>query len=622
MHYNFGSLAAASILLALLPGSAFGLVIYRWGGETLSPPSQSGSEGVDFVQLAWTDVAEEGQVFQLDMDESIIRPLSFGPEDNIAPLALEKGGVFRHEDYHTVFDGDLNTVFVSEEYQCSEKRGGVSCDGDYGSKGTIQIHLKGFFALDRIRIASGVDDPVHTARNIRVHVTDNPPDLPFWLPGPFRPVIVEVRDNREQFLDVDISSHGKVAFVQVALSQHTVTWDVHDIEIYARGFVDKSTYISNIVDFGRPMAWGELRWGGRRDPNAQVFIQTRSGLDDDPTSFFRFTGRGGEKVEVERDEYNKLKLGQKAGTGIDQTNWTFWSAPYDFADSAGTAVVSLSPRQYLQFKVDFLSNGEAGGAVRFLELRASEPVASELVGEVWPLEAKVGEQTLFTYALRPTIRSDDAGFDRLELTTASLLGKVEQVRIGDVVVEHRVEVQEPHRLEVSFPPLQAPDSGALIEVMFTAQVMRYGTQFEGRVRNSAQPLEVPQRVHAGDATDAFEGNRVVVATSVREQSLLQVAVEPAVFTPNGDGVNDVASIVYDVFEITGQASISVEIRDLSGRLVRQVYGGEAGIGHYLRQWDGRDEAGELAPPGIYLYRISLDGDERDVGATGILQMVY
>ena len=284
MHYNFGSLAAASILLALLPGSAFGLVIYRWGGETLSPPSQSGSEGVDFVQLAWTDVAEEGQVFQLDMDESIIRPLSFGPEDNIAPLALEKGGVFRHEDYHTVFDGDLNTVFVSEEYQCSEKRGGVSCDGDYGSKGTIQIHLKGFFALDRIRIASGVDDPVHTARNIRVHVTDNPPDLPFWLPGPFRPVIVEVRDNREQFLDVDISSHGKVAFVQVALSQHTVTWDVHDIEIYARGFVDKSTYISNIVDFGRPMAWGELRWGGRRDPNAQVFIQ-KAELEASPDDF-------------------------------------------------------------------------------------------------------------------------------------------------------------------------------------------------------------------------------------------------------------------------------------------------------------------------------------------------
>ena len=161
------------------------------------------------------------------------------------------------------------------------------------------------------------------------------------------------------------------------------------------------------------------------------------------------TGRGG-KTEVGPAEYEGLNQAQKADITHDQANWTFWSVPYDFADSTGAPVVSASPRSYFQFKVDFLAKDDDGGRVDFLEFRASEPVATNLGGEIWPTEALVGQQSDFTYFLRPTVRSEDVGFDQLEIQTSSIVNEVKQVRIGDVVVQHDVVEQNPHRLLVSF----------------------------------------------------------------------------------------------------------------------------------------------------------------------------
>ena len=165
-------------------------------------------------------------------------------------------------------------------------------------------------------------------------------------------------------------------------------------------------------------------------------------------------------------------------------------------------------------------------------------------------------------------------------------------------------------------------SGALVKIEFEAQVLRYGATFDVRVSDSDRPLEVPQGVNAGDATAEYEGNRVSVATAAQEQDLLQVQVAPAVFTPNGDGFNDGVEIGYDILEITGSARVCVEVLDLSGRPVRQVYGGADGIGEYERVWYGRDDAGVLVPPGIYLYRILVDADKEKIEKVGLLHITY
>ena len=364
-----------------------------------------------------------------------------------------------------------------------------SCTDDFGRQGTANIFLGSRYRIDRIRIISGLTDPSRTVRTFRVHIGSLPARISFSLtPEPFSPWIVEVRDNREHILDVPIPAHEDVEFVQVTVGEHGEDWEVNEIEIYAKGFVEQATYTSDILDFGQPMAWGNLRWSGRQDPKAQVLIQSRSGQDDDPDLFWRFTGRGEEKTPVSRSEYADLAVGEKAGTGYDQANWTFWSAPYAFADSSGTPIVSLSPRRYLQLKVDFLPQDDDGGQVNFLEVRASLPVATQLVGEVWPVEATVGQPQQFTYVVRPTLGGDSGGFDRLEVATTARLGSVTQVRIGDEPVDYAVEVADLHRLVVSLPRLTAQDSGALVEVVFEAEVLRYGSTFSARVWDSGQPF--------------------------------------------------------------------------------------------------------------------------------------
>ena len=621
------SIWSLSLWASFAAGPASGLVIYRWGGEALAPPPEAGHEGVELIQLNWTDFNPPlgGAAIDLDIDTAAIRPLERDPNFNIAPGIEANGGEHVRPNVNVeVWDGDVSTAWVAASYLC----GALSrffCVDDFGRQGTANINLGSPYLIDRVRIISGLTDPSKIVRTVRIYIA---PELPWKKrslidhPPPYSPWVVEVRDNREQIIDIPLPPQEGTTFVQVAASEHGEDWEVNEIEIYAKGLVKKASYISNILDFGQPMAWGDLRWAGHQDPKARILIQSRSGQDQDPDLFWRFTGRGDEKIPVSRSEYADLAVGEKAGTGYDQANWTFWSAPYAFADSSGTPIVSLSPRRYLQLRVDFLPQDDDGGQVDFLEVRASPPVATQLVGEVWPVEAAVGQPQQFTYMLRPTIGGDSGGFDRLEVATTAQLGSVTQVRMGDEPVDYAVEVAELHRIVVSFPRLTVVDSGALVEVVFEAEVLRYGSTFSVRVWDSAQPLEVPQSVQEGDASPVYEGNRVWVATKAEHQGVLQVRVAPAVLTPNGDGRNDTVGLGYDLLELTGRASVGVAVWDLSGRRVRQVYAGLDGVGAYERVWDGRDESGRLVPPGLYLYRVSVEADHQTVEQAGPLHVVY
>jgi hypothetical protein len=60
------------------------------------------------------------------------------------------------------------------------------------------------------------------------------------------------------------------------------------------------------------------------------------------------------------------------------------------------------------------------------------------------------------------------------------------------------------------------------------------------------------------------------------------------------------------------AAVRVDVHDVRGRLVRTLVHRVVSAGEFRVTWDGRDEAGRRATPGIYLLRLTAPGFERSV----------
>jgi len=657
--------ATAVLVSSLLCDDASALTIYRFGGDDLPPPAEVENSGVEFIQRSWLEPVNEelgGGIYQLDLSDRTIRALEFDPTVNMAPTAKARGEGVREStrqiDQEKAVDGDLFTAWKPAQYLCAKvdtiRVGSEQCakdtdylaapapyflgagrrfiSGGYGLGGWT-FGLGGLLFVDKVRIISGVEGQGAIMRNFKIlAAAGSTPDPQGSIQ--FFNEIAEIRGNQQEILDIPFPRDQRVDFISILYAEHKVDWAVNEVEVYASGFVEQAFYVSEIIEFDNNMAWGELSWSGNQEPGAEVRIHTRSGNTADQSLYWQLNGIG-EKIPVEDEGiYRRLKLGQRGGTTYDIDNWTFWSVPYDLADSLGTPVVSLGPRKFFQFKLDLLPGDLTGAEINFLELRASEPLASSLIGEVSPAQAQVAESSGFTYYLRPLINSGESGFDGLEMTSTSIINEVSALRIGEQDWPFEVKPMDAHGAELSgFPAhrfeltlvdtmLAPQDSGTLVEIDFEARVLRSGSAFDLRVFDTRQPLEVRQQVAAGDADNLIEGNTVSVTTTANASTLLRVDVSTAIFTPNDDQVNDVVTISYDLLEITSTAAISVEISDLAGRVVREIFAGEASIGHYEREWDGADDAGKVVPPGVYLYSVRADTDQEQVSRLGVVNVAY
>ena len=84
---------------------------------------------------------------------------------------------------------------------------------------------------------------------------------------------------------------------------------------------------------------------------------------------------------------------------------------------------------------------------------------------------------------------------------------------------------------------------------------------------------------------------------------------PEFFTPNGDGINDELTMEFTLVLVGRSTAVEAEVFDLSGRRVARLEERRGvSTGQYSIPWDGRDEAGNLLPPGLYAIRLRLDAD--------------
>ena len=286
--------------------------------------------------------------------------------------------------------------------------------------------------------------------------------------------------------------------------------------------------------------------------------------------------------------------------------------------------MSPGPSRYIQIAIKLFANLNVAPRLDQLTLQLSETLSAQaLVGEIWPIEVNSFEPTPFTYVVLPTLNDDNAGFDRLEILTHVQAHAVRAVRIDGQPVD--LDEFVPHllddRLIVSFPPLTgSADNFKQVEVDFDVPVLRFGTEFSGWVFNSTDPDQIRQRIDPGNATFRFAGDLLAVNTPVGGDLLVDVQV-PEVFTPNGDGINEVLTITYKLREVTVERAVQVRIYDLAGRLVAHLPVFKARSGAFIQEWDGRDGQDALVQPGTYIYELTLDSEEQHT-QQGVFAVAY
>ncbi|MDE2734884.1 MAG: gliding motility-associated C-terminal domain-containing protein [Gemmatimonadota bacterium] len=631
------SLLIAALALAMLSDRSGALEIFRIGGENLPPPPEASDSSVTFTPVPWSDFLEkDGFDDEAFAEEDILRPLFLTPEDNIALTSLTRGGgpfsrgcggyQFLLDGCHAtrMVDGDLSTFYLKQPY------GYVFQSGDRSS--WLIFDLGGAFSVNRVRLISTQGTSLYPDK-LLVTTSTIPQIVERGSYGgvdPGRTVFSIVENTQDTVEAVFPTMRATEVGLQITVTTSR-NMEIAEVEIYGEGFVNRASYVSKMFDLEEPAILGEMRWQGRKDPGVRIDIHSRSGKTLDPNVYWRNTGRGDELSRfdekgklLDAKGYAGLKTGEAAEITYDIENWSFWSPPYEFADSLGTSVISPSPNNVFQFRVDFQPDALQGGEVDFVEFSVTKPpLAQNVVGEVYPPEVPLGEISQLTYAVSPTMTPDHSGFDQIEIAAPFGFAGVDSVRATGLV-DWSVQVESPDSTLFSVklsPRREAGDLGGPVEVYFRAPVLRYGTPFDGWVRDSERPLELAQRINPGNAAPEFVSETLSVRTSLSPRLLADLLVEPRVFSPNGDGVNDISRFSLNLLQVTENVPLRLEIFDLSGRLLRQQEGLHES-GRFSFSWNGRDDQQELVAPGLYMYRIVVKAKNGDDQQTGTIAVVY
>ncbi len=134
-------------------------------------------------------------------------------------------------------------------------------------------------------------------------------------------------------------------------------------------------------------------------------------------------------------------------------------------------------------------------------------------------------------------------------------------------------------------------AGTLEEGLYYWKVFAYTLQSIYRASSEVYPFTAADLTGTGD-----DGPSVLLPRSF---DLKQNYPNP--FNPQ-------TTISFDIPDLgkmgkESAAEARLNIYDIRGRLVRELYSGELASGSYQLSWDGRNESGQSVPSGIYIYRL-------------------
>ena len=384
-----------------------------------------------------------------------------------------------------------------------------------------------------------------------------------------------------------------------------------------------------------------------------------------------------ESIRLTREGYIGLPVSVRRRIEPDLE---FWSSAQT-ADN-GELVNAPSGRPFIQVEVAFLSQApDAATIIRNMRIEFSAPqITDQVLGEIAPAVGVIaGRDTSFVLALKASLGADNNGFNRLQVFTPARADAIEgmEVDLGDGEILSLTSAGEgagevgagqfrklhvvDDQFVVGFPTIRPADDGqvrdAQVKIRFRSRVIDFRTNFSASVfldtlasdveRNfssngilgiagseSSVPdtlaFFLPQRVEGSDIVDFVETdqltdrNSLAVTADISQQSENLVStfkIEPNPFTPNGDGINDEMTVIFDVQRLLTPKPVRLEVFDLNGRRLHLIERALSS-GGYSQQWDGRDGGGHIVPPGLYLLRISTEADDAGAARTRLVSVAY
>lgn len=382
---------------------------------------------------------------------------------------------------------------------------------------------------------------------------------------------------------------------------------------HSEGFPAQVQIESEDLDLGSAFSIRRVEWDADLPPDTRIEVQTQTGNGfQSITRYFLSNGQ-----EVTKEQYEAAKPRQKGPIVQDTVrdpSWSEWSLPHRFN---GQDFLSPTPRRWLRTRVKLISdNPEAMPSLRSLSFVMNTPVISGgLIGEILPREAALDTLQAFRYLIRP-IRTTpgDVGFDQVLIMVPPQAGKAEllSARVGGREVPATYEFSGDSLLVQLPPPAVKGDS---VEIAFQTRLYKSPTVFEAFVLNSAQPDN-----SQGIVPSALGMNEVYVPQVVQAVSLFQNLAYSRAFTPNGDGINDLFQLACTVVKTDRQPR--VRIFALDGTLLAELVNATPASGRSHYTWDGRDQEGELVPPGIYIAHLSIDADAKDEIVQKLVHVIY
>ncbi len=387
---------------------------------------------------------------------------------------------------------------------------------------------------------------------------------------------------------------------------------VSELQLFGSGYPERVKLRSPVIDLGSEWNVGAVSWASEVPAGARMVFRSRSGDEvEEETHYFDSKGK-----EVTERRYNKLIKSFRgpievvigAGAG-----WSAWSEDYLEPD---TPFRSPSPRRYMQLEAEFLSDEpDAAAALGDITIRYSQPLASTAIGEVLPPQTEPGVRRSFSYFVHPTFDRQNLGFDGLLVESTIPIAFEDLIIDGDGTEVEYTSTEGGFRLRLP-SRIEAAD---LLEIRFGATIFQR-TRFHTTLELDGAEQGLRQSVDPGDAvTDGDDAD--IVSLPVDDALFVNLAVSSGVFTPNGDGIHDTVLFSFDALRLTDARPILALVYDLQGRRVRRLE--QSGLaGHYDLSWDGRDEQGNLSPPGLYILRIEVVGDAGTESATRVVGLVY